>query len=201
MIWNILPKAKGVSDFDGDKRKAAGHPGRVTSGTKHNMLPRSDGLFREQVEAVAGEFPDIELETPIIDDLAHRLVARPHDLDVVLLPNQYGDILSDAAGALVGGLGLAASGCYGDDYAYFESAHGTAPDIAGQGIANPIAQIRSLAMLLRYSLGHPEASRAIKSAIDATIDAGFRTGDLATDAPTETHVGTAAMTDAIIARL
>jgi len=153
------------------KRKTAGHPGRVTSGTKHNMLPRSDGLFREQVKAVASEFPDVEFETPIIDDLAHRLVSRPHELDVVLLPNQYGDILSDAAGALVGGLGLAASGCYGDDYAYFESAHGTAPDLAGRNIINPTATLLSAAMMLEH-LGFTEASSRLEQAIAAVYAEG-----------------------------
>jgi isocitrate/isopropylmalate dehydrogenase len=153
------------------KRKAAGHPGRVTSGTKHNMLPRSDGLFREQVAAVARDFPDIELETPIVDDLAHRLVARPDDLDVVLLPNQYGDILSDAAAALVGGLGLGASGCYGDDYAYFESAHGTAPDLAGRNVINPTATLLSAAMMLDH-LGFAEAAGRLERAIAAVYAAG-----------------------------
>jgi isocitrate/isopropylmalate dehydrogenase len=152
-------------------RKARGRPGRVTSGTKHNMLPRSDGLFREQVEDVARDFHDVELETPIIDDLAHRLVARPHDLDVVLLPNQYGDILSDAAGALVGGLGLAPSGCYGDDYAYFESAHGTAPDLAGRNVINPTATLLSAALMLEH-LGFAEAAARLERAIAAVYAEG-----------------------------
>ncbi|MFP6624224.1 MAG: isocitrate/isopropylmalate family dehydrogenase, partial [Myxococcota bacterium] len=108
-------------------RKASGRPGRVTCATKHNMLPQSDGLFREMAQRVALDYPDIELQSFIVDDFAHRMIAAPHDLDVVVTPNLYGDILSDAAAALVGGLGLAPSGCYGDDYAYFESAHGTAP--------------------------------------------------------------------------
>ena len=113
------------------RRRAQGRPGRVTCGTKHNMLAQSDGLFRDVAARVAREYPDVGFEVRIVDDLAHRLVAHARELDVVLLPNLYGDILSDAAAALVGGLGLAPSGCYGDDYAYFEPAHGTAPDIAG----------------------------------------------------------------------
>jgi isocitrate/isopropylmalate dehydrogenase len=132
------------------RRKAQGRPGRVTCGTKHNMLPRSDGLFRERVERVSREYPEIGFQSLIVDDLAHRLVAAPHDLDVVVLPNLYGDVLSDAAAALIGGLGLAASGCYGDDYAYFESAHGTAPDIAGRNIINPTATLLSAALMLAY---------------------------------------------------
>ena len=82
--------------------------------------------------------------------MAHRLVVRPHELDVLLLPNLYGDILSDQGAGTIGGMGLAPSGCYGDDWAYFESAHGTAPDIAGQGIINPTATLESAEMMLRY---------------------------------------------------
>jgi len=145
-------------------RKAHGRPGRVTCGTKHNMLPQSDGLFRQRVEKVAHQYPDIELQTFIIDDFARRLVAEPHSLDVVVLPNLYGDILSDAAAGLIGGLGLAASGCYGDDYAYFESAHGSAPDIAGQNVINPTATLLSATMMLDR-LGFPEAARRLESAI------------------------------------
>jgi isocitrate/isopropylmalate dehydrogenase len=132
------------------RRKAEGHRGRVTCATKHNMLPRSDGLFREITQRVSLDYPDIELQSYIVDDFAHRMIIAPHELDVVVMPNLYGDILSDAAAALVGGLGLAASGCYGDDYAYFESAHGTAPDIAGRNIINPTATLLSAAMMLEH---------------------------------------------------
>ncbi|MCZ6783088.1 MAG: isocitrate/isopropylmalate family dehydrogenase, partial [Proteobacteria bacterium] len=140
------------------KRKALGGMGRVTCGTKHNMLPQSDGLFRERVERMGGAYPDIELQCFIVDDFAHRLVAAPHELDVVVLPNLYGDVLSDAAAALVGGLGLAPSGCFGDDYAYFESAHGTAPDIAGRNVINPTATLLSAVMMLEH-LGCGEGAR------------------------------------------
>ncbi len=146
------------------RRKAAGGRGRVTCGTKHNMLPRSDGLFREMVEEVARDYSDIELQVFIVDDFAHRLVADPGSLDVVVLPNLYGDVLSDAAAALAGGLGLAASGCYGDDYAYFESAHGTAPDIAGQNIINPTATLLSASMMLEY-LGQEDAAERLRGAM------------------------------------
>jgi len=147
------------------RRKAAGRPGKLTCGTKHNMLPQADGLFRDVVTRIAADYPDIAFESFIVDDFAHRLVSRPHDLDVVLLPNLYGDILSDAAAALAGGLGLAASGCYGHDYAYFESAHGTAPDIAGKGIINPTATLLSASMMLDY-LGFRDAARALTAAIE-----------------------------------
>ena len=153
------------------RRKAEGHPGRLTCSSKYNMLPRSDGLFREVALAVAGDYPDVELETFIVDDLAQRLVTRPHDLDVVVLPNLYGDILSDLAAGIIGGLGLAPSGCYGDDYAYFESAHGSAPDIAGRGIINPTATILSAAMMLAH-LGFEDAATRLERAVAAVYAEG-----------------------------
>jgi isocitrate/isopropylmalate dehydrogenase len=155
------------------RRAAEGRPGRVTCGTKHNMLPVSDGLFRERVEKVAEAYPDIELEVFIIDDLAHRLCAAPHSLDVVVLPNLYGDVLSDAAAGLIGGLGLASSGCYGDDYAYFESAHGTAPDIQGKNQINPTATLFSGALMLDY-LGFASQARRLELAIERTYAEGRR---------------------------
>ena len=153
------------------KRKSQGRPGKVTCGTKHNMLPTSDGLFRNISQTVAESYPDIEFETLIVDDFAHRLVSRPHQLDVVVLPNLYGDILSDAAAGLIGGLGLASSGCYGEDYAYFESAHGTAPDIAGQNIINPTATILSAALMLEY-LEFGEAAERLERAVAKVYDEG-----------------------------
>jgi isocitrate/isopropylmalate dehydrogenase len=153
------------------RRRAEGRPGRVTCGTKHNMLRQTDGLFRERVEAVAREYPEIELEVRIVDDLAHQLVVAATSLDVVLLPNLYGDVLSDAAAGLVGGLGLAPSGCYGEDYAYFESAHGTAPDLAGRHVINPTATLLSAAMMLRY-LDFADAAGALEGALDAVYAEG-----------------------------
>jgi isocitrate/isopropylmalate dehydrogenase len=151
------------------ERKAKGHRGLVSCGTKHNMLPQSDGLFRRSAERVSGEFPDIEFESFIVDDLAHRLVGDSGHFDVVVLPNLYGDILSDAAAGLAGGLGLAPSGCYGDSYAYFESAHGTAPDIAGKNIINPTATLLSGAMMLGY-LGFGDASAGLRAAIERVYE-------------------------------
>ncbi|MDD9947338.1 MAG: isocitrate/isopropylmalate family dehydrogenase [Myxococcales bacterium] len=153
------------------RRKSQGHPGKLTCGTKHNMLPHVDGLFRDVTARVAQDYPDVTFESFIVDDLAHRLVAQPQSLDVVLLPNLYGDILSDAAAGLAGGLGLAASGCYGNRYAYFESAHGSAPDIAGRGIINPTATILSGVMMLEH-LGFSEAAARLHAALEATYAAG-----------------------------
>jgi isocitrate/isopropylmalate dehydrogenase len=166
------------------RRKAAGHAGRVTCGTKHNMLPQTDGLFRRVTESVAKEFPSLEFESFIVDDLAHRLVRDPGHFDVIVLPNLYGDILSDAAAGLAGGLGLAPSGCYGEAYAYFESAHGTAPDIAGQNVINPTATLLSGAMLLEY-LGFDAEGTRLRSAIDRVYaEAAVRTPDQGGDAST-----------------
>lgn len=153
------------------KRRSEGHPGHLTIGTKHNMLPGSDGYFREIALGVAKEYPDVPVASYIIDDFARRLIAEPKALDVVLLPNLYGDVMSDAAAGLIGGLGLAPSGCYGDDYAYFESAHGTAPDIAGQGIINPTATLLSGVMMLEY-LGFGDVAARVRRAVDEVYATG-----------------------------
>ena len=136
------------------------------------MLRKSDGLFREVVEATAQEYPDLGYEQYIVDDFARRLVASPSQFDVVVMPNLYGDILSDVAAGAIGGLGLAPSGCYGDTYAYFESVHGSAPDIAGRNIINPTATLLSAALLLDY-LGWAGEARRLEDAI-AQVYAGRR---------------------------
>jgi len=153
------------------RRAQAGRPGRVTCGTKHNMLPQSDGLFRRCAQRVAADYPEIELDCLIIDDLAHRLCADAKHLDVIVLPNLYGDVLSDAAAGLIGGLGLAPSGCYGDDYAYFECAHGTAPDIQGRNVINPTATLLAGVLMLEY-LGFEAAARRLEGAIARTYAEG-----------------------------
>jgi len=145
--------------------------GRLTATAKYNMLPRSDGLFMEVAERVAADFPDVAFERLIVDDCAHRLVVYPQAFDVLVMPNLYGDILSDLAGGLGGGLGLAPSGCYGSDYAYFESAHGTAPDLAGRNIVNPTATLLSAAMMLAY-LGFADAAGRLETAVDGVYADG-----------------------------
>jgi isocitrate/isopropylmalate dehydrogenase len=147
------------------ERKAAGHPGRLTVSSKYNVLPGTDGYFRALAQEVAAGYPDLEYENFIADDFARRIVADPHRLDVVVLPNLYGDIFSDEASALVGGLGVAPSGCYGDEFAYFESVHGSAPDIAGQHVINPTATMLSAAMMLRH-LGFEDGAAALEGAIE-----------------------------------
>ena len=146
------------------KRKARGGKGKVTCTSKYNMLRVSDGLFRSVVEATAKDYPDLRYEQYIVDDFARRLVASPADFDVVVMPNLYGDILSDVAAGTIGGLGLAPSGCYGDTYAYFESVHGSAPDIAGKNIINPTATLLSAALMLEY-LGRNDAAAQLDQAI------------------------------------
>ncbi len=173
----------------------AGKPARVTAVHKIGVLKLTDGLFLDCAEEVAKDYPEIELETANIDACAMELVREPAHFDVILATNAFGDILSDIAAGLSAGLGLAASGCIGDRWAYFEPVHGTAPDIAGKGIANPCATILSAAMLLRY-LGEDTSADAVETAVADVLAAGeVRTGDLGGRA-TSTE-----MTDAIIAAL
>jgi len=153
------------------RRKAAGGKGKVTCSAKYNMLRHTDGLFRRVVEETVAGYPEIKYEQYIVDDFARRIVQTPHDLDVVVLPNLYGDILSDAAAGLIGGLGLAPSGCYGDDYAYFEAVHGSAPDIKGLGIINPTATLLSAQMMLSY-LGFASAADRLSGAISRVYAQG-----------------------------
>jgi isocitrate/isopropylmalate dehydrogenase len=139
------------------------------------MLRESDGLFRRVVEETAKEYPDIRYEQYIVDDFARRLVASPLEFDVVVMPNLYGDILSDAAAGTMGGLGLAPSGCYGQNYAYFESVHGSAPDIVGRNIINPTATLLSAVLMLDY-LGFEDAA----ARLDHTISRVYADGRVLT---------------------
>ncbi|MEJ6684938.1 MAG: isocitrate/isopropylmalate family dehydrogenase [SAR86 cluster bacterium] len=144
---------------------------KVTVTCKYNMLHVSDGYFRDIANEIALSYPDVEYNTFIIDDFLCRMITHPEDLGVVVMPNLYGDIMSDGAAGLIGGLGLAPSGCYGDDYAYFESAHGSAPDIAGKNIINPTATLLSAAMMLDY-LEFPKAAQRIRRAVEQVYQQG-----------------------------
>lgn len=146
------------------QRQADGYAGRVTLGAKYSILPRTDGRFRAIVKEAVGASPGLSYQEYLIDDLARRIVAEPETLDVVVLSNEHGDILADAASGCIGGLGLSPSACYGAAYAYFEPVHGSAPDLAGKGVINPTAMLLSGAMLLRY-LGYDEQSRRLERAI------------------------------------
>lgn len=146
------------------RAEASGRGPRLTVSAKTNMLPATDRWFCDIVEEVGAAYPDVAVERFIVDDLAHRLVTRPHEIDVLLLPNLYGDVLSDLGAGTIGGMGLAPSGCYGDGVAYFESAHGTAPDLAGQGLINPTATLLSAVMLLEW-LGLDEPAARLDGAV------------------------------------
>ncbi|MEX2578235.1 MAG: 3-isopropylmalate dehydrogenase [Verrucomicrobiales bacterium] len=180
--------------------------GRVTSIDKANVL-QNGLLWRETVEEVAKDFPDVKLAHLYVDNAAMQLLARPRDFDVVLAPNLFGDILSDEMAMIAGSLGMLASASLGESkgdglyFGLYEPSGGTAPDIAGQGIANPIAQILSAAMMLRFSFGLGEIADEIEVAVKAVIDDGFRTADIHTGAGDQTKVGTAAMGDAIVGKL
>jgi isocitrate/isopropylmalate dehydrogenase len=152
--------------FDLARRRAtaSGRPPRLTVSAKTNMLPATDRWFCSIVEEVGADYPDVALNQYIVDDMAHRLVTSPGELDVLLLPNLYGDVLSDLGAGTIGGMGLAPSGCYGDGVAYFESAHGTAPDIAGQDRINPTATLLSAVMMLEW-LGHDRPAARLDQAI------------------------------------
>ncbi len=131
---------------------------------KANIMKLSDGLFLTSVRAVAPEYPEIEYKELIVDNACMQMVLNPNQFDMLLLTNLYGDIMSDLAAGLVGGLGMVPSGNIGEGVAIFEAVHGTAPDIAGKGIANPTALLMSAIMMLDY-LGEPAAARSIKNAL------------------------------------
>ena len=175
--------------------------GHVTSVDKANILETSR-LWRETVENVARRHPEVTLEHMLVDNAAMQLIARPADFDVVLTENMFGDILSDEAAMVAGSIGLLASASIGaGGPGLFEPVHGSAPDIAGQGIANPLAMFGSVALMLRHSLGMEEAASAVESAVDRVLERGLRTPDLASGLAEETKVGTAAMTQAVIDEL
>ena len=170
-------------------RQQAGYPGRVTLGAKYSILPRTDGRFRAIVQEAVRRHATLSYQEFLIDDLARRMIAEPETLDVVVLTNEHGDILADAASGSIGGLGLSPSGCYGSHYAYFEPVHGSAPDLAGKGVINPTAMLLSGAMLLRY-LDYAEQARQLETAIAQVYRKGAAlTVDQGGHAGTEEFVG------------
>ena len=171
---------------------------RVTSVDKANVLETSR-LWREVVTQVASEYPDVELEHLLVDNAAMQLVSRPADFDTIVTENLFGDILSDESAMLTGSLGMLPSASLGaeGDPGLFEPVHGSAPDIAGQGIANPLATFLSTAMMLRHGLDRAADAERIEAAVDAVLERGLRTPDLASAG--ESTVGSSEMTDAVIA--
>ena len=176
---------------------------KVTAVHKANIMKASDGLFLRLAREVAERYPDIEFNDKIVDATCMGLVQDPYAFDVLVLPNLYGDIVSDLAAGLVGGLGMAPGANIGRDIAIFEATHGSAPDIAGKDIANPTAEILSACMMLDH-LGEGAAATRIREAVKKTLAAGEAvTGDVrrAQTGSTDGCVGTQAFADAVIANL
>ena len=159
--------------FDMARKKKAR---RITCGHKANIMKITDGLFLETFYEVAKDYPDLQADDVIVDDLCMKLVVRPNEFDVVVLPNLQGDIVSDLCAGLVGGLGFAPSANIGDDICIFEAVHGTAPDIVGKGIANPTALLLSGLMMLRH-LGLAQYAAMIENALFATLEEDMHTAD------------------------
>lgn len=173
--------------------------GKVTSVDKANVLETSQ-LWRDTVIEVAKQYPDVTLEHMYVDNAAMQLVRAPKALDVVLTGNIFGDILSDEASMLTGSIGMLASASLNDKkQGLFEPSHGSAPDIAGKNIANPIATVLSAAMMLRYSFDMPAEADEIEAAVNAVLDEGYRTADMM--APGCTRVGCTEMGDKILAHI
>lgn len=176
---------------------AAGRSKKLCSVDKANVLETSR-LWRDVTNHImTNEFPDIELETLLIDAAAMHLLSRPSDFDVIVTENMFGDILTDEASMLAGSMGMLPSASLGDSsVGLYEPIHGSAPDIAGMGIANPCAMIASTALMLRHSLGLEDEAVAVESAIAAAITSGARTADIATDG--DLRMSTTQMTDEIL---
>ncbi len=160
---------------------------KVTIVHKANMLPQSDGLFRRVALEVAEQYPEIITDELLVDTAAYWMVKEPTRFDVILTSNQYGDILSDMAAAWGGGLGLAPGLNLGDDAGIAEPVHGSAPDIAGKGIANPTAAILSIALLLRYHWQRPDDAQRIEDAVRTTLNEGVHTFDIFHDGALSTQ--------------
>lgn len=173
--------------------------GRVCSVDKANVLEVTM-LWREVMTELGRDYPDVELSHMYVDNAAMQLVREPKQFDVIVTGNMFGDILSDQASMLTGSIGMLPSASLDiDGRGLYEPSHGSAPDIAGQGVANPLATILSAAMLLRYSLDQSEAAEAIEQAVGAVLDQGLRTADIITQGCT--RVGTVAMGDSVVSAL
>ena len=184
--------------FDAARRRR----GKVTSVDKANVLETSR-MWREIVHRVHdADYSDVALEDLLVDNAAMQLINRPADFDVVVTENMFGDILSDEAAQITGSLGMLASASLGDGTALYEPSHGSAPDIAGKGVANPLAQILSVEMMLRFSFDMAEAADDVRRAVTCVLDEGWRTADIADAAtPSEKTVGTVRMGDLVVERL
>ena len=184
--------------FDAARKRRS----KVSSVDKANVLETSR-MWREIVHRIHdAEYPDVELEDVLVDNAAMQLINRPATFDVVVTENMFGDILSDEAAQITGSLGMLASASLGDGVALYEPSHGSAPDIAGQGVANPLAQILSVEMMLRYSFDMADAADDIRRAVTEVLDEGLRTRDIADGStPAEKTLGTEAMGDEVAKRI
>jgi 3-isopropylmalate dehydrogenase len=172
---------------------------KLASVDKANVLETSR-LWREVVNRIAPEYPDVELEHILVDNCAMQLLRRPASFDVIVTENMFGDILSDEAAMLTGSIGMLASASLGEGaFGLYEPVHGSAPDIAGRGIANPIATILSVALMFRLTFGYHEAAQSIEDAVASVLEAGHRTADIASDR--SKAVGTKQMGDLIVAAM
>jgi len=177
---------------------ARGRRKKLLSVDKANVLETSQ-LWRQVVSGLAADYPDVQLEHIYVDYAAMRLVSDPASLDVVLTENMFGDILSDEAAVLAGSLGLLPSASLGNGPGLYEPIHGSAPPLAGKDVANPIGTIGSVAMMLRYSVGRPDAADAVDRAVARVLTDGARTRDIA--APGEAVIGTREMAARIVSAL
>jgi 3-isopropylmalate dehydrogenase len=188
--------------FQAARKRASGkggQGGKVTSVDKANVLETFQ-FWKDVVTEVHKDYPDVALEHMYVDNAAMQLVKAPKQLDVVVTGNMFGDILSDEAAMLTGSIGMLPSASLDKhNKGLYEPSHGSAPDIAGKGVANPLATILSAAMMLRYSLNQPEAADRIESAVKAVLSAGLRTGDIWSEGTQ--RVGTREMGDAVVAAL
>jgi 3-isopropylmalate dehydrogenase len=185
--------------FQAARKRAGGKGGKVTSVDKANVLETFQ-FWKDVVGQVHAQYADVELEHMYVDNAAMQLVKAPKKFDVIVTGNLFGDILSDEAAMLTGSIGMLPSASLdAADKGLYEPSHGSAPDIAGKGVANPLATILSLAMMLRYSLDQPEAADRVESAVRAVLAAGLRTPDIWSEGTTK--VGTRAMGDAVLAAL
>jgi len=185
----------GRSAFDIARKRGK----KLCSVDKANVLEVSE-LWRETIIRIAGEYPDVELSHMYVDNAAMQLVRAPKQFDVMVTTNMFGDILSDAAAMLTGSIGMLPSASLdANAKGMYEPIHGSAPDIAGQGVANPLATILSVAMMLRYSFGNAEVADRIEAAVGRVLDQGLRTPDIAAEG--QATVGTVEMGDAVVAAL
>ena len=184
--------ARKAFDFARKRRK------KVTSVDKANVLEVSQ-LWRKVVIRVAEDYPDVVLNHRYVDDCAMQLIRDPKQFDVIVTENMFGDILSDESAMLTGSIGMLPSASIGDQVAMYEPVHGSAPDIAGKDVANPLAAILSVAMMLEYSFDHSKAASAVEKAVEDTLEDGYRTGDIYSEGTT--RVGCSKMGELVADRL